>query len=101
MRDLLFSLLILGLRLLLSNRSDDRVDVGIRLNLQQWVFCTSHDLLVLGRRQELNVCEVFLRDTLKLGLIESHNLLDFIKFLVDLMQTCLRDLGESTNVKLD
>jgi hypothetical protein len=55
--------------------------------------------LVLGRRQELNVCEVFLRDTLKLGLIESHNLLDFIKFLVDLMQTCLRDLGESTKIK--
>jgi hypothetical protein len=50
---------------------------------------------MLRRRHELNVCEVFFGNALQFSFIERHDLLDLVKLLIDLVQTCLGDLRKS------
>ena len=59
------------------------IDVGIGLNLKEWVFGADHDVLLLIGKDELDVGEVLFRDTLQFCLVEGHNLLNFIELLVN------------------
>ena len=59
------------------------IDVGIGLNLKEWVFGSDHDVLLLIGKDELYVGEVLFRDTLKFCLVEGHNLLNFIELLIN------------------
>lgn len=96
MRLLFLSLRILLLcSIILARDRRYRVHVCVGLDLKQRVFGANHNVLMLRRRHDLNVCEELFGNALQFSFIERHDLLDFIKLLIYLVQTCLGDLRKS------